>query len=88
MRDTITSLSPLLQQPQRNKHATLIALFLNAVMEMVKRDVAMELPDAGLMADYLRMTDFRAFTKPEVAEMYRLWDSRSFFLSVDILFAA
>ncbi|KAK4099828.1 hypothetical protein N658DRAFT_539478 [Parathielavia hyrcaniae] len=54
LRNTLTSLMPLLQPPQRNPHATLISLFLNAVMDMVTAEIL----------EYLPVTDLASFMNP------------------------
>jgi hypothetical protein len=80
---------PLLQPPQRNPHATLISLFLNAVMEMIKRSgvEATAMPQVTKkVLDYLPATDFASLMNPSGAEMLRIWDARAFFLDIDKFF--
>jgi hypothetical protein len=88
-RNTLTSLMPLLQPPQRDPHATLISLSLNAVMEMVKRSGAEEAIMSQVTVkglEYLPVTDFACLINPSGAEMLRMWDARNFFLDVDKFF--
>lgn len=80
---------PLLQPPQRNPHATLISLFLNAVMEMVKRtggEKAIMPQVTDWVLKYLPVADFASLMNPSGAEMVRLWDARTLFLDVDKFF--
>ncbi|KAK4113195.1 hypothetical protein N656DRAFT_824922 [Canariomyces notabilis] len=89
LRNTLTSLMPLLQPPQRNPHATLISLFLNAVIQMVK-GLGLEGPATeqatGKVLTYLPVTDFASFLNPSGAEMTRMWDARNLFLDLDTFF--
>jgi hypothetical protein len=80
---------PLLQPPHHNPHATLISLFLNAVMEMVKRtgaEGAIMSQIAPKLLKYLPVTDPVSLMNPSGAEMLRMWDARTFFLDLDKFF--
>ncbi|KAK4206240.1 hypothetical protein QBC37DRAFT_460375 [Rhypophila decipiens] len=77
--DTLSCLSPLLQLPQSNPHATLISLFLNAVLEIAKRTGANSNPIYTKAAmKYLPIPDISSLLKSQGAETYRLWDARHF----------
>jgi len=81
--ETLRSLAPLLQLPQRNPHATLVAVFLNAVMEMVKRTGADGRPDLGRVMRYLPAPTLSTLMNPLGADMTRIWDGRSI-VSIDV----
>jgi hypothetical protein len=86
-RGSLKILTPLLRTPQQNPHATIITLYLNAVMEVVKMgDEEEATPDVKLLTQYL--PHFRLFPPPSVngAEMCRLWDARTLALDVNKFF--
>lgn len=83
-RDTLSLLTPLMQSQQRNPHATLITLYINAVMEMVKQQPGKEqAPDMKFLSNYLAFDKMSLlFMKdPDTwmhnAEMLRIWDARN-----------
>ncbi|KAI0884685.1 uncharacterized protein GGS22DRAFT_188894 [Annulohypoxylon maeteangense] len=80
--ETLGSLAPLLKPPQVNPHATLITVYLNAVMEMSKMDEV----KGNQMTDYVedvqpylkeRVQIPRLLRNPQGAEVIRLWDARA-----------
>lgn len=84
IRSTLSLLSPLLQSPEQNPHATFITLFINAVKEIVKsgnpRD---ETPDMKFLIKYLPPPQTLS---PNDADMLRIWDARDLALDVDKFF--
>lgn len=86
-RESLNMLTPFLRTPQQNPHATILTLYLNAVMEVVKMgDEKEAAPDVRLLTQYL--PNFRLFPPPLVngAEMCRLWDARALTLDVEKFF--
>ncbi|KAK4207107.1 hypothetical protein QBC37DRAFT_456544 [Rhypophila decipiens] len=86
--ETLACLSPLLQPPQRNTHATLITLFVNAVPEMFNKTSA-ELNRIHTEAamKYLPIADdLKPMMTLYDAENYRLFDAVHFFFDLDKLF--
>lgn len=80
-RETLRLLSPLLQPPHMNAHATIISSYLNAVMEMVSRGDKMEnTPDLELLMRYLPHTDIISLLRPNGADITRFWDARTIVL--------
>ncbi|ETN45854.1 uncharacterized protein HMPREF1541_00035 [Cyphellophora europaea CBS 101466] len=81
IRATVQALAPLLQPRHQNPHATLITLFLNAVMEVVKmgdeRDSA-----AGIanLSGYLPFPQLLPAPSSNDPFLLRLWDARSLVL--------
>jgi hypothetical protein len=64
-------------------------MFLNAVIEMVKRPGVEETTETQVTAKvlkYLPVTDSASLMNPSGAEMQRIWDARTFFLDVDKFF--
>ncbi len=87
IRDTLSILSPFLQPPRQNLHATFITLFINAVKEAIKMgDSADEMPDIETLIKYLPAP--RLFPPPSTnnADMTRIWDARSLALDVNKYF--
>jgi hypothetical protein len=80
-------LAPFLQTIRQNPHATLITLYLNAVMEIVKMgdeaDIAAEM---GILAQYLPTP--RLFLDPSMndPDMLRIWDARTLVLDASKYF--
>lgn len=87
IRATISSLAPLLQPRRVNPHATLITLFLNAVMQVVKmggdRDALAGIAD---LADYLPPPPLFPQPSRDDPRMMRLWDARTLALNAEELF--
>ena len=84
IRSTLSLLSPLLQLPQQNPHATFITLFINAVKETVKaRHTMDETPDLEFLSKYL---PFPRKSSLNDADMLRIWDARDLALDVDKFF--
>lgn len=84
IRDTLSFLSPLLQSPQQNPHATLITLFINAVKEAVKRGNPMdEAPNMQFLTKYLQSP--RTLSQYD-ADLLRIWDARDLALDVEEFF--
>ncbi|KAI0381513.1 hypothetical protein F5Y04DRAFT_288406 [Hypomontagnella monticulosa] len=88
-RETLRCLTPLLAPPARNPHATLITVYLNATMEMVKRSSAkeQELDIRRIRKSLPQTQDLSLLRNPEGAEMYRIWDARSFTLDAEKFFS-
>ncbi|EXJ70466.1 uncharacterized protein A1O5_06535 [Cladophialophora psammophila CBS 110553] len=86
-RGVLATLVPLLRSLKQNPHAVLITLYLNAVMEVIKTGPKKDqVPDVGLLTQYL--PGLRLFPPPtnNSAEMLRLWDARTLALDVDKFF--
>ncbi|KAJ5210551.1 hypothetical protein N7491_010358 [Penicillium cf. griseofulvum] len=77
-RETLRLLSPLLQPPQENSHATIISAYLNAIMEMVNqgndRD---QTPNMDLLMQFLPDVDIFSLLRPESAQSLKFWDART-----------
>ncbi|KAK1753835.1 hypothetical protein QBC47DRAFT_303201 [Echria macrotheca] len=87
IRETLARLCSLLQLPQKNPHATLITLFLNAVMEVVKMDNEQdEIPNMKLLMEYLPTPNVFSLLSRHSADMLRIWDARNLVLDVDTYF--
>jgi hypothetical protein len=81
---TVTKLAPLLQQPKSNPSATLVTLYLNAVMEVAHRRGEKDaVPPLNLLMGYLPTPPISSLLSPNSADSLRLWDARSFALDVD-----
>ncbi|KAI1106751.1 hypothetical protein F4804DRAFT_329946 [Jackrogersella minutella] len=86
-RPTLQSLSPLLKPPHQNRHATLITIYQNAVLEIINQEDQNKILDISECILYLTKTRVADLTtKPQGAEQYRIWDSRNLFFEVDNLF--
>jgi len=84
IRGALSLLSPLLQFPQQNPHATFITLFINAVKETVKRgDPRDETPNYPVLAKYLPLPTTLWLND---ADMLRIWDARDLALDTDKFF--
>ena len=85
---TLAGLGPLLQRPRDNPHASLLGVFMNAVMEMVyKLQEQNALPDIKGLLQYLPdPTNIMHMAKPNSADMLRIWDARTLFLDVERYF--
>jgi hypothetical protein len=81
---TLKLLSPLLQSPTKNPHATLISLYLNALIEVMKssgeKDQALNIE---LMLKYVTIKIENMLKSQQGADYYKLWDSRHFGLSAE-----
>ncbi|KAF3070952.1 hypothetical protein GL218_00779 [Daldinia childiae] len=84
-RETLRHLSPLLKTPAENPHATLITVYLNAVMETVRgSDQEGKGLDIARIRKYLtNIQEISLMRNLQGAEMYRIWDARSFTLDAD-----
>ena len=83
----MTRLTPLLQSPECNPHATIITLFLNAVMEVVHRhDEREATPNMELLMEYLPTPNVMNLMQPDNADMLRIWDARVLVMDVDKYF--
>ncbi|OQE36198.1 hypothetical protein PENCOP_c012G06427 [Penicillium coprophilum] len=83
IRATLTALAPLLQPPEMNPNATLITLFLNAVMDIAKANGEKDsMSNMNLLLEYLPRPDWLSLAKPQGADMMRLWDSRALVMDV------
>ncbi|KAI3049468.1 hypothetical protein CBS147353_11672 [Aspergillus niger] len=80
-RETLRLLSPLLQPPHENPHATIISTYLNAIMEMVNQgDENDRMPDIDLLMKYLPDIDLLSLLEPESADSLKFWDARTIVL--------
>lgn len=74
-------MSPLLQPPQENTHATIISAYLNAVMEMViQGNDEDRTPNMDLLLEFLPDIDIFSLLRPESADSLRFWDARTIVL--------
>ncbi|KAI2625261.1 hypothetical protein GGS26DRAFT_592947 [Hypomontagnella submonticulosa] len=78
-------LSPLLAPPSQNPNATLFAIYLNAVMEIVRRGSSKDQKlNFRRIRKYLpQVQDLSLWRSPEGAEMYRISNARSFTLDTE-----
>jgi hypothetical protein len=84
IKNTLSLLSPLLQSPRQNPHATFITLFINAVKEAVKRGGSKdEVPNMQFLTKYLPLP---RTLSPHDADMMRIWDARDLALDLDKFF--
>lgn len=80
-RETLRLLSPLLQPPHENPHATIISTYLNAIMEMVNQgDEKDRIPDKDLLMKYLPDIDLLSPLEPVSADSLKFWDARTIVL--------
>ena len=86
MRETSAILGPLLQSPQRNPHATLITVFINAVMEIAGGNEESIVPRMDIVMEYLPTPDILQLGLPHNADMMRIWDARTLVLDTDRFF--
>ncbi|PGH26457.1 hypothetical protein AJ80_01770 [Polytolypa hystricis UAMH7299] len=86
IRGTLATLCPLLQSSLRNPHATLITVFINAVMEMARGNDKDSIPNTDLLMEYLPTPDVRKLMWPQNADVLRLWDARTLVFSADEYF--
>ena len=86
--NTLSLLSPLLQSPKQNPHATIITLFINAVKEAAKMGPPIdETPDMELTTEYLPAPQLSSLlSMNNSADMLRIWDARDLSLDVDMFF--
>ncbi|KAG0156690.1 hypothetical protein PDIDSM_3871 [Penicillium digitatum] len=79
-RETLRVLSPLLQSPRDNTHATIISAYLNAIMEMVHRgNDRDQTPNMDLLMEFLPL-DIFSLLQPESANSLKFWDARTIVL--------
>jgi len=77
----------MLQVTGNNPCATLITLFLNAVMEISNsRDEKERVPRVDRLMEYLPNPEVSSLLSPHGADMMRLWDAVSLVLDVQELF--
>ncbi|KFY46659.1 hypothetical protein V495_02325 [Pseudogymnoascus sp. VKM F-4514 (FW-929)] len=83
IRNTLRLLSPLLQLPQQNPHATFITTFINAVREVTKTDNPED--EAGDVKRITKYLPLQLSFPPSVndPDMLRLWDARDSVADVD-----
>jgi hypothetical protein len=88
IRNTLSLLSPLMQLPSQNTHATFLTLFINAVKEAVKMGPPIdETPDMELTTEYLPAPQLSSLlSMNNSADMLRIWDARDLSLNVDMFF--
>ncbi|KAK3645816.1 hypothetical protein LTR22_014584 [Elasticomyces elasticus] len=82
---TLATLSPLLQSPHSNPFATLLGLFMNAVMEIVyRRDERDTLPNMDKLLRLLPApVDILKVAQGNSADTLRIWDARTFVLEAE-----
>ncbi|KAJ0423532.1 hypothetical protein BJY00DRAFT_321672 [Aspergillus carlsbadensis] len=86
-RETLRLLSPLLQPPHENPHATMISSYLNAIMEMVNQgDTSDQTPNVDLLMQFLPDIDLFSFLRPDSAQALKFWDARTVVLDRDKFF--
>ncbi|KFY92810.1 hypothetical protein V500_04013 [Pseudogymnoascus sp. VKM F-4518 (FW-2643)] len=83
IRNTLSLLSPLLQLPRHNPHATFITTFLNAVKEVAKKE-----DSDGETGDDKRITKYlplQLSLPPSIhdPDLVRMWDARDSVADVD-----
>ena len=84
IRNTLSLLSPFLQSPRQNPHATFITLFINAVKEEVKRgNPTDKTPNMQVLTKYL---PFPQTVSLNDADMLRIWDARDLALDANKFF--
>lgn len=85
---TIRCLSPFLKPPQISQYATLITIYMNAVMEAARFSGELEaLKGFEDIFDYLPVEDGLGFiVNSQGAKTYRVWDARALILDADTLF--
>jgi hypothetical protein len=83
IRNTLRLLSPLLQLPQQNPHATFITTFINAVREVTKTDNPED--EAGDVKRITKYLPLQLSFPPSVndPDMLRMWDARDSVADVD-----
>jgi len=93
IRKTLSLLSPFLQTPEQNPHATFITLFINAVKETAKMGgEEAQTPDMKFLGNYLPLPNFspRLMALPggilNDADMLRIWDARDLALDMNKFF--
>jgi hypothetical protein len=78
---TLTLLSPLLQSPTKNPHATLISLYLNAVVGVIHSSGEKgQAPNIKWLLKYIPIKIESLMTSQQGAESYKFWDARHFSL--------
>ena len=82
------SLGPLLQHPHNNPFATLLGLFMNAVMEIVhNRGEQKSLPGMDLLLRLLPdPVDMLKVAQGNSADTMRIWDARTLVLPAEDYF--
>lgn len=84
IRDTVSLFSPLLQGARRNAHATLITLFINATMEVMRAGGAESVkPDIKYLSRFIPSPSLSSMLSPSSAAMTRIWDARHLALDVE-----
>ncbi|KEZ44969.1 hypothetical protein SAPIO_CDS2349 [Scedosporium apiospermum] len=83
---TLSHLCPLLQAPGSNPHATLICVFLNAVMEAAKGTGQDDIENFELLFQYLPITDPLSLVAPHSPDMLRICDARPLVRDVEKYF--
>ncbi|OBT89075.1 hypothetical protein VE02_01946 [Pseudogymnoascus sp. 03VT05] len=83
IRNTLGLLSPLLQLPQQNPHATLITTFINAVKEVAKIENSDDhCGDSEHITKCLPL-QLSSLLSPSSPDMTRMWDARDSVADVD-----
>lgn len=84
--DTLAQLSPLLQLPRQNPHATFLTTFINAVKEIVKHDKSDEQRgDTDRIIEFLPLK-LSSILSPDTPDMIRIWDARDSVADLDKYF--
>ncbi|OBT41478.1 hypothetical protein VE00_07576 [Pseudogymnoascus sp. WSF 3629] len=80
---TLGLLSPLLQLPRQNPHATLITTFINAVKEVAKTENSDDqCGDSERITKFLPL-QLSSLLSPSSPDMMRMWDARDSVADVD-----
>ncbi|KFY06924.1 hypothetical protein V492_07605 [Pseudogymnoascus sp. VKM F-4246] len=83
IRDTLAKLSPLMQSPRQNPHATFITTFINAVKEVAKTE---NTDSQGVGDDRIIKflpLDISSLLNPSSPDTVRMWDARDSVADVD-----
>lgn len=76
-------LSPLLQLPRQNPHATFITTFINAVKEVAKTENSDNVGgDSERITKFLPL-ELSSLLSPNSPDMMRMWDARDSVADVD-----
>lgn len=83
IRNTLGLLSPLLQSPRQNPHATFITTFINAVKEVAKADSSdKQCDDSKRITKFLPL-QLSSMLSPTSPDMTRVWDARDSVADMD-----
>ncbi|KAF2875898.1 hypothetical protein BDV95DRAFT_285156 [Massariosphaeria phaeospora] len=84
---TLALLAPLLQTPQQNSHATLIALYMNATPAVIKMgSLQDQAPNIKVLGLYMHLSLEDILIRHESAAAYKNWDARNLVVNGDKFF--